>query len=156
MEPPIIKEKNLFVVIVGKEGDLFVEDELMELKDLQEAAVAFLDNGGIPAGQEGYCDYCQGLRNPSSSDNPDKAIVTVKNHRESNFEDYILVQNELVAAYNFLRDRESQRLYGWKYTEVKSALDEGLYTGDEDKAKERLKVIKQMFPLKLSEIDPNS
>ena len=156
VEPPIIKEKNLFVVIVGKEGDLFVEDELMELKDLQEAAVAFLDNGGIPAGQEGYCDYCQGLRNPSSSDNPDKAIVTVKNHRESNFEDYILVQNELVAAYNFLRDRESQRLYGWKYTEVKSALDEGLYTGDEDKAKERLKVIKQMFPLKLSEIDPNS
>jgi len=156
VEPPIIKEKNLFVVIVGKEGDLFVEDELMELKDLKEAAVAFLDNGGFPAGQEGHCDYCQGERNPSSSDNPDKAIVTVKNHRESNFEDYILVQNELVAAYNFLRDRESQRLYGWKYTEIKSQLDEGLFTGNEDRAKERLKVIKGMYPLKLSEIDPNS
>ena len=156
VEPPIIKEKNLFVVIVGKDGDLFVEDELMEIKDLKESAIAFLDNGGFPAGQEGHCDYCQGERNPSSSDNPDKAIVTVKNHRESNFEDYILVQNELVAAYNFLRDRESQRLYGWKFTEVKSAIDEGLYTGDEDKAKEKLSVIKKMYPLKLSEIDPNS
>jgi hypothetical protein len=156
VEPPIIKEKNLFVVIVGKDGDLFVEDELMEIGDLQEAAIAFLDNGGVPAGQEGYCDYCQGLRDKSSSDYPDKAIVTVKNHRESDFETYILVQNELVAAYNFLRNRESKRLYGWEYTKVKAAIDEGLYTGDEDKAKERLSVIKNMYPLKLSEIDPNS
>lgn len=156
VEPPIIKEKNLFVVIVGKDGDLFVEDELMEIKDLKEAAIAFLDNGGVPAGQEGHCDYCQGARDESSSDYPDKAIITVKNHRESSFEDYILVQNELVAAYNFLRDRESQRLYGWKYTEVKKAIDEGLYTGNEEKAKDKLDVIKDMFPLKLSEVDPKS
>ena len=128
----------------------------MEIKDLKEAAISFLDNGGVPAGQEGHCDYCQGDRDPSSSDRPDKAIITVKNHRESNFEDYILVQNELVAAYNFLRDRESKRLYGWKFTEIKSAIDEGLYTGNEDKAKEKMKVVKKMYPLKLSEIDPNS
>ena len=156
VEPPIIKEKNLFVVIVGKEGDLFVEDELMVIGDLKEAAIAFLDNGGVPAGQEGHCDYCQGLRDPSSSDYPDKAIVTVKNHRESDFETYILVQNELVSAYNFLRNRESTRLYGWEYTKVKASIDEGLFTGDQDKAKEQLSVIKKMYPLKLSEIDPNS
>ena len=40
---------------------------------------------------------------------------------------YIAVQNELVAAYNFLRDRESERLYGWKFTEMKKAIDEGNY-----------------------------
>ena len=156
VEPPIIKQKNLFVVIVGKNGDLFVEDELMEIKDLKEAAIAFLDNGGIPSGQELHCNYCKGERSPSSSDNPDKAIITVKNHRESNFEDYILVQNELVSAYNSLRDRESQRLFGWKFTEVKSAIDEGAYTKNEELAKEKLSIIKRMFPLKLSEIDPNS
>lgn len=156
VEPPIIKEKNLFVVIVGRDGDLFVEDEIMEIGDLKEAAIAFLDNGGVPAGQEGHCDYCQGKRDPASSDYPDKAIITVKNHRESSYEDYIVVQNELVAAYNTLRNRESQRLYGWKFTDVRNAIEEGLYQGDEEKAKDKLKVIKGMFPLKLSEIDPKS
>ena len=47
-------------------------------------------------------------------------------------------------------------LYGWKFTEIKSAIDEGLYTGNEDKAKEKMKVVKKMYPLKLFEIDPNS
>ncbi len=156
VEPPIIKEKNLFVVIVNKNDELLVEDKPMEIKDLQEAAIAFLDNGGVPKGQEGYCDYCQGERDPSSSDFPDKAIVTVKNDRETSYDTYITVQNELVGAYNFLRDRESQRLYGWKFTEVKKAIDEGVYKGNEDSAKEKLDVIKKMYPQKLSEIDPQS
>ena len=156
VEPPIIKEKNLFVVIVNKNDELLVEDKPMEMKDLQEAAVAFLDNGGVPKGQEGYCDYCQGERDPSSSDFPDKAIVTVKNDRETSYETYITVQNELVGAYNFLRDRESQRLYGWKFTEVKKAIDEGVYKGNEESTKEKLDVIKKMYPQKLSEIDPQS
>lgn len=156
VEPPIIKEKNLFVVIVNKNDELLVEDKPMEMKDLQEAAIAFLDNGGVPKGQEGYCDYCQGERDPSSSDFPDKAIVTVKNDRETSYDTYITVQNELVGAYNFLRDRESQRLYGWKFTEVKKAIDEGVYKGNEDSAKEKLDVIKKMYPQKLSEIDPQS
>ena len=156
VEPPIIKQKNLFVVIVNKNDELLVEDKPMEIKDLQEAAIAFLDNGGVPNGQEGYCDYCQGLRNPSSSDYPDKAIITVKNDRETSYETYITVQNELVGAYNFLRDRESERLYGWKYSKVKSAIDEGIYKGNEEKTKEKLDIIKDMYPQKLSEVDPKS
>lgn len=156
VEPPIIKEKNLFVVIVNKNDELLVEDEPMEIKDLQEAAIAFLDNGGVPRGQDGHCDYCQGERNPSSSDYPDKAIITVKNDRETSYETYIMVQNELVGAYNVLRDRESQRLYGWKYTEIKAAIDEGIFKGNEDKTKEKLDIIKDMYPQKLSEVDPKS
>lgn len=156
VEPPIIKEKNLFVIIVGNDDSLFVEEEPMELKDLQEAAIAFLDNGGTPSGQDGFCDYCQGDRDPASSDNPDKAIVTVKSLRESSYETFILVQNELVAAYNTLRNRESQRLYGWKYTEIDAKIDEGTFKGNESATKEKLDIIKKMYPQKLSEIDPKS
>ena len=116
VEPPIIKEKNLFIVIVNRNDDLLVENELMELEDLRQAAVDFLDNGGIPAGQEGHCNYCQGERSPSSSDNPDKAIISLKTDRETSYQMYVDVQNELGAAYNELRDRESQRVFGWKYT----------------------------------------
>lgn len=154
--PPIIKQKNLFVVLVNGNNDLLVEDAPMELKDLRQAAIDFLDNGGIPAGQEGYCDFCQGARSPSSSDNPDKAIISMSSARKTNYTTYVAVQNELGAAYNFLRDRESQRLYGWKYTEVKAAIDAGNYDGNVEKTEEKLKEIRELIPFKLSEAEPKS
>ena len=107
-----------------------------------------------PAGTPEHCNYCQGLRSPDSSDNPDKAVISVQNDRLTSYKMYIAVQNELVAAYNYLRDRESERLYGWKFTEVKKAIDEGNYNGDVGKAEEQLQNIQQMIPLKLSEAEP--
>ncbi|OAB80490.1 ExbD/TolR family protein [Cochleicola gelatinilyticus] len=158
-EPPtdeqvVIKQKNLFVVNVNQDDQLLVEEELMELKDLRQAAIDFLDNGGAPQGAPNYCSYCKGKRSPESSDDPDKAIISVQNDRLTSYKMYIAVQNELVAAYNFLRDRESQRLYGWKFTEVKRAIDEGSYNGNEEATQEKLENIQKLFPQKLSEAEP--
>lgn len=105
VEPPIIKKKNIFTVLINKNDQLLVEDEPMEIKDLRRAAVEFLDNGG-----DGTCDFCQGAKDPSSSDNPDKAIISLKNDRETTYAAYIAVQNELVAAYNVLRNRRALEL----------------------------------------------
>ncbi len=155
-EPPLIKQKNLFIVNVNKDDQLLVEDELMQLKDLKQAAIEFLDNGGAPAGSPEYCSYCKGKRSPSSSDNPDKAVISVQNDRLTSYKMYIAVQNELVAAYNHLRDRESERLYGWKFTDVSRAINEGTFQGNEEAAKEKLEVIQKLFPLKLSEAEPKT
>jgi len=157
VEPPILKQKNVFVVIVNRNDELLVEDEPMEIGDLRQAAKDFLDNGGAKKGGEVvYCDYCQGARDIASSDNPDKAIISVKSDRETSYETYIAVQNELVAAYNELRNRESQRLFNFKYTEVKAALDAGTFKGNETKADEQLDQIKDMYPMKLSEAEAKS
>src|SRR5690606_16799321 len=158
-EPPTdeqvkIKEKNLFIVNVNRSDQLLVEEKLMELKDLREAAIAFLDNGGAASGTPEYCNYCKGKRNPESSDNPDKAVISVQNDRLTSYKMYIAVQNELVAAYNFLRDRESQRLYGWKFTELTKAIDEGNFKGNEQDITSKLEIIQKMFPQKLSEAEP--
>jgi hypothetical protein len=153
-KPPIIKQKNLFVVNVNKSDQLLVEDNLMDLKDLREAAIEFLDNGGAAAGSPEYCNHCKGKRSPDSSDNPEKAVISVQNDRLTSYKMYIAVQNELVAAYNFLRNRESERLYGWKFTEVKKAIDEGNYAGNEESAQSKLENIQKLFPLKLSEAEP--
>ena len=67
---------------------------------------------------------------------------------------YISVQNELVAAYNFLRNRESERLYGWKFTEMKKNVADGNFSGDEEIIKSKLENIQKLFPLKLSEAEP--
>ncbi len=153
-DPPKIKEKNLFIVTVNRSDQLLVEEKLMELKDLRQAAIAFLDNGGAPSGSPEYCSYCKGKRNPKSSDNPDKAVISVQNDRLTSYKMYISVQNELVAAYNFLRDRESERLYGWKFTEISNAIDEGSFKGNEETVKPKLENIQKLFPLKLSEAEP--
>ena len=109
----------MFIVNVNKSDQLLVEEELMDLKDLRAAAIEFLDNGGASAGSPEYCNHCKGARSSSSSDNPNKAVISVQNDRLTSYKMYISVQNELVAAYNFLRDREAERLYGWKFTEMK-------------------------------------
>ncbi|MDX1461913.1 MAG: biopolymer transporter ExbD [Marinirhabdus sp.] len=157
IEPPIIKAKNTFIVSVNQSDQLLVEEELMELKDLKEAAVAFLDNGGAPAGSPEYCNYCKGKRDPSSSDNPNKAVISVQNDRLTSYQMYIAVQNELVAAYNQLRNREGKRLYGanFVYTDVKNALNEGKIPDNQvEQTEERLMKIQELFPLKLSEAEP--
>lgn len=151
----IIKQKNLFIVNVNKSDQLLVEEELMDLKDLRQSAIDFLDNGGAPAGTPDYCNYCKGKRSPESSDNPQKAVISVQNDRLTSYKMYIAVQNELVAAYNFLRDREAQRLYGWKYTEMKKAIDEGDITGSKaDDIQRKMEAVQELIPLKLSEAEP--
>lgn len=154
VDPPKIRKRNLFIVNVNRHDQLMVNDELMDLKNLREAAIDFLDNGGATQGTAEYCDYCQGARDPESSDNPEKAVISVQNDRLTSYKMYIAVQNELVAAYNHLRNRESQRLFGWNFTEMNDALEEGNYRGDEDVLKERMEQIQKMYPLKLSEAEP--
>lgn len=151
----VIKQKNLFIVNVNKDDQLLVEDELMELSDLRQAAIDFLDNGGAPAGSPEFCNYCKGDRLPESSDNPQKAVISVQNDRLTSYKMYISVQNELVAAYNSLRNRESQRLFGWDFTEMKKGIDEGQITGDrKNMIQDKLKEIQDLIPLKLSEAEP--
>ena len=152
VKPPIIKEKNIFQVIVNRNNDLLVEDELMELKDLKDAAVAFLDNGG-GVGQEA-CSYCQGAKDPASSDNPNKAVIMLVNDRQTEYGTYIAVQNELVAAYNELRNRTAQRLFGKSFDKMQADYDNVNYNGNKDKLKEQIEQVKDMWPQKLSEADP--
>ncbi|HEX9826107.1 MAG TPA: biopolymer transporter ExbD [Flavobacteriaceae bacterium] len=149
-EDVIIKQKNIFTVLINKHDQLLVEDELMDLKNLRKAAVEFLDNGGGTG--EDACSYCKGKGSPSSSDNPDKAIISLKNERETTYSTYISVQNELVAAYNQLRDRRAQELYGISFVEMQANYNDVNWIGDKVKLKEKIEKIKLEYPQKLSEV----
>jgi len=161
MEPPdeevVIKQKNIFTVNINKNGQLLVEEELTNLKDLREKAIAFLDNGGAPSGSPEYCSFCKGKRNAESSDNPGKAIISLKNDRETKYGTYITVQNELVGAYNDLRDREAQRLYGRNFTEMEAEfLNPETPSNVRDELKEKVKRVQELFPQKLSEAETST
>jgi biopolymer transport protein ExbD len=153
-DPPPLKEKNIFIVLINSNGDLLVEDEQMEIKNLKTAAKEFLDNGG-GQGDEA-CNYCRGAGDPKSSDNPIKAVISLQNDRLTDYGIYITVQNELVKAYTELRNREANKLYGRDFTAmVKDYKNKADYDGDVDKLKERIETIKDMFPQKLSEAEPS-
>ena len=156
-DPPIIKEKNIFTVVVNKNNQLLVEEELVDISDLRALATKFLDNGGGEG--EDACEFCQGARDPKSSDNPEKAIISLKNDRETSYKVYIAVQNELVAAYNVLRDREFMRLFpnesmtfveaNKKYSDPRTSPEE------KERLKPKLAEVKLLFPQKLSEAEPS-
>ncbi len=157
IDPPIIKERNIFTVVVNKNNQLLVEEELKDISDVRTLAIEFLDNGG-GAGEDS-CDYCQGKKNPSSSDNPEKAIISLKNDRETSYKVYIAVQNELVAAYNELRNREYLRLNpmsGMNFVQANNRYADPRTSSDEkEKLKPQLNIVKSMYPQKLSEAEPN-
>ena len=156
VDPPVIKQRNIFTVVVNKNNMILVEEKLMDLSDVRRAAVKFLDNGG-GIGEEA-CDYCKGERDRSSSDNPDKAIISLKNDRETDYKVYISVQNELVAAYNELRNREFIALYPnerMSFVEAdKKYSDPRTSVKVKAALKLKLSVLKKMYPQKLSEAEP--
>jgi biopolymer transport protein ExbD len=156
-EDIIIRQRNIFTVVVNKYNQLLVEEEPTEIQDLRQMAIEFLDNGG---GQgEEACDFCQGNRDSSSSDNPQKAIISLKNDRETSYKVYVAVQNELVAAYNDLRNREFQRLnpmLGMNFVEANKIYnDPRTSTNEKSALKPKLDEVKNLFPQKLSEAEPN-
>jgi biopolymer transport protein TolR len=149
-DPPPVKEKNVFTVNINRNGQLLVEDKLMEISALKQAAIDFLDNNG-----DRSCAHCQGKNDILSSDNPEKAIISLMNDNETMYEPYIAVNNELVAAYYFLRDREAKKLYdGRTYKELEDKFND---PGTSEEMKERLKPvvesIQKMFPQNLSEAE---
>ncbi|HMC00051.1 MAG TPA: biopolymer transporter ExbD [Flavobacteriaceae bacterium] len=164
IEPPdedvIIKEKNIFQLQVNRNNQLFLktggDEKVIEIKDLRQAAVDFLDNGGGTG--DDACRRCQGKKNPRSSDNFDKAIISLQNDRQTKYNVYIAVQNEIIAAYNQLRNREFEREYpqlSMSFVEAeKKYNDPRTPASEKENLKEKLEKIKLIVPQKFSEAEP--
>jgi len=149
-EDVVIKQRNIFTVLLNGKDQILVEDELMDLVDIRAAAIEFLDNGG--GKDEDACDYCKGDGDPSSSDNPDKAIISLKNERETSYAAYISVQNELVAAYTHLRNVRAEDLYGESYDGMMKNYRDVNWPGNKTKLKEKINHLRKEYPQKLSEV----
>ena len=68
-------------------------------------------------------------------------MISLQNDRNSTYQAYIDVQNELVAAYNELRDELAQEKWQKNYLD----LDE-----------EQQKAIRDIYPQKISEAEPKN
>ncbi len=125
-KPPEIKAKNIYVVLINSNNQLLVEGEWKEISQLKDGAKKFINNNGI---------------DPKSSDNPQKAIISLQNDRGTNYMTYIRVQNELAAAYNELRNEAALDQFGEQYTNLN---------------KSQQKEIRKIYPQKISEAEPKN
>ena len=125
-KPPEIKAKNIYVVLINAKNELLVEGEWTQISELKDGAKKFINNNG---------------KDPASSDNPQKAIISLQNDRGTQYVTYIRVQNELAAAYNELRNEAAFNKYGESFVNLN---------------KKQQKEIKKMYPQKISEAEPKN
>lgn len=157
--PPVIKEKNIFEVNINRNNELLVEGETMKLVELKEATMNFIDNGGGDGkpeedGSPGKpCDYCKGARSASSSDHPNKAIISVQSDRLTEYGMYIKVQNELLRAYTELRNRLALEKYNVSYEQLEED-----YKNDQtnENLKKKVEFVKTSYPQIISDAEPTS
>ena len=153
IDPPIIKQKNIFTVEISNDNQLLVEDELMQMKDLKAAALKFIDNGGGKG--DNACNYCKGARDAASSDNPGKAIVSLQNSRGTNYETFITAYDQLAGAYTILRNRLSLQMYNRTFDEMQLSFNDSRSPEFKSKKlKAKIKDIKTKYPRIISKAEP--
>lgn len=140
-------ERNVLPILINGNGEILIDYELKKASEITDIALAFIDNGGATSDQKTYCSYCQGKHDTNSSDTPQKAIIAISTQRTTPYGKYITVQNELAKAYAILRNRESQKLYGYRFTDIHKEVQEGRFKGDLKRIKVELKTIKDKYPL---------
>ncbi len=137
-KPPPIKERNVYIVLINTYNQLFVESSVMDVKDLRKGVKEFITN---PSNNKDLSEKKEkdipGLGKVMVS----KGVVSLQNDRNTSYEKYIEVQNEIVAAFNELRDEFSRQQYGVPFEQL-----------DEDKKK----AVKALYPQSISEAEPRN
>jgi biopolymer transport protein ExbD len=132
-----IKDRNIFEVLINSSDQLLVEGEPTKISELREEAKEFIANPqnkeSLPEKEVKEIPYFGQIEVPRN------AIISLKNDRGTSYDMYIKVQNELVAAYDELRDEKAMQKFGKKYDELE---------------KEKQKAIKEIYPQVISEAEP--
>ncbi len=152
LQPDIkIKEKNILEVNINLKNELFVDGNIIQLKELKQIAIEFIDNAGGLDKNKQACDWCEGKQIKTSSDHPSKAFIAIKTDRNTKYETYISVLDNLNAAYTHLRNRLSVKLYKQNYV---SLLDDFKKSNNKDASlKTKIKLIREKYPLLLSDVE---
>lgn len=146
-----IKEKNILEVNINFKNEIFIDSKIVELTDIKQIAIDFIDNAGGLDNNNTPCDWCEGNNSETSSDHPSKALIAIKSDRNTNYETYIATLDQLNASYTFLRNKVSIKLYNQNYETLLNAYKK---SNNNDKIlKNKIKIVREKYPLLLSDID---
>src|SRR6056297_2045354 len=126
-EPPPVKERNLLNILVNAQGMVLIDEEQASLNIVKDRIKEFVDNNGA---------------DPDLSESPDDAIVSIKTTRQTPYNVYIDMLDEVMGAYAELRHQASMDRFGVPYTSL------------EDNS-EREVEIREVYPKKISIAEPD-
>mgnify|MGYP003513901766 FL=1 len=134
----IVKERNVLAVKLNKDDQLMVNGEVgFDIKQLRAKAKEFIvnpnDDPNMPE------KHKKNIPMFGEVMITEKHVISVQNDVGTSYNAYIQVQNELVAAYNELRNELANSKFGKDYAECSE---------DEKKA------INEYYPQKISEAEP--
>ena len=134
----IVKERNVLQVRINKDNQLMVGSEYMDISQLRAKAKEFIanpnDDVNLPEKHTVNIPLLGGDCMVTKNH-----VISVTNDVGTSYQAYIDVQNELVAAYNELRNEKAQASFGKPYAECSE---------DEQKA------VRDFHPQKISEAEP--
>ncbi len=126
-EPPPIKERNMLKILVNAQGLVAIDEEITSMSEVKQKVKDFVSNNG---------------EDPNLSENPDKAIVSIKTDRQTPYNVYVNMLDEVIGAYEELRNAASQDRFGVSY----SSLEDG---SDQQEA------VNDIYPKKISIAEPD-
>jgi biopolymer transport protein ExbD len=137
-----IRERNVFVVLINKDDQLFVEREVVDISQLKEMTQEFFVNPNE--------DPDLSEKRPLEVDffgemMVSKGVISLRNDIGTSYGKYIEVQNELAAAVNELRNNLCMERFGKKYDDL-DPLNEV--------EKDLIDAVKKVYPMAISEAEP--
>lgn len=135
-----VKERNLLLVFVSGSGNIMAGGKVISLNVLKDKAKEFilnpLDDKDLPEKKPTVLDMPDGSKwtYPVS-----EGVISLQNTRDTSYEVYIQVQNELTRAFNEVRDEVAMAKFGSKFADL---------------SEEERKVITKAIPMKISEAEP--
>jgi biopolymer transport protein ExbD len=123
--PPEIPQRNLLNVLVNATGDVLIDGEFVQIRDIRPMVKRFVTNEG---------------RDPRLSDSPDLAIVSFKTERRAAYEQYIRVLDEIKMAYNEIRNEYSRERFGIEYPVYRANLEPGQLDEIRERYKQRISI----------------
>ena len=139
-----VKQRNILLVLVNGAGQIMAgtqgHQELIDLRELKDKTKEFIlnpyDLDELPEQEDTEIELPDGGKwvYPVSM-----GVVSLQTTRDTNYQAYIMVQNELTRAFNEVRDDVAMRKFGAKFADL----------NDE----QRSAVVKAV-PNKISEAEP--
>ena len=111
-----IKKRNILVVLINSNNQILCNNEFIDIKQLREKVRNFIENP--------YND--EHMPEKTEVDVPffgkqmvtKNHVISLQNDRGTQYAAYISVQNELVRAYNELRDGISKKKFGKAFADL--------------------------------------
>jgi biopolymer transport protein ExbD len=133
-------KRNVLEVYVNESNQIMADGEIVENDELKELVKKFiLNNTRKSTWPEFEAVYIPLLGTREVS----KQVISLQTDKATQYEQYILVQNELTAAYNELRNDLANKHFGKSIDHLEDA-------GEFDK----LKALKAAYPMRISEAEP--